>query len=183
MIPRFAPKLLGAAAALLVTVSMVAAQTTPPAGPLMTPPTATSPAGTAAGTVTPPTARNRGERRQGRAAMAACRTDMQTLCGTVERGKGNKLKCLIDNRSKASTECQAAITATDQVRTERAARRAARAASGKGGGKMAACRDDQRTLCADVKKGGGRKIACLKANEAKLSPACSSVIKALPNKG
>jgi hypothetical protein len=117
--------------------------------------------------------------------MAACRADMQTLCGTVDRGKGNKLKCLIENRTKASTECQAAITATDQVRSERAAKRAARAEGGgkRGGGKMAACRDDQRALCADVQKGGGRKIACLKANEAKLSPACSSLIKALPNKG
>ena len=34
------------------------------------------------------------------------------------------------------------------------------------------CTEEIRTLCADVQPGGGRILQCLKANEAKLSPAC-----------
>lgn len=34
------------------------------------------------------------------------------------------------------------------------------------------CTDEIRTFCADVQPGGGRIIQCLKANEAKLPPAC-----------
>jgi hypothetical protein len=120
--------------------------------------------------------------------MRACRADMQTLCGTVERGKGNKIACLIENRAKASPECQAAITAVDAARSGKAADKAAKRAEGggkggKGGGKMAVCRADSKALCADVERGGGRKVACLKANEAKLTPECAAVVKGLPKKG
>lgn len=34
------------------------------------------------------------------------------------------------------------------------------------------CTEEIRTYCADVQPGGGRILRCLKANEAKLSPAC-----------
>ena len=34
------------------------------------------------------------------------------------------------------------------------------------------CTEEIRTLCANVQPGGGRILQCLKANEAKLSPAC-----------
>jgi hypothetical protein len=34
------------------------------------------------------------------------------------------------------------------------------------------CTEEIRTFCADVQPGGGRILQCLKANEAKLSPAC-----------
>lgn len=134
-----------------------------------------------------PDGRQSSERREGRAAMGACRADMQTLCGTVERGKGQKLACLIENRAKASPECQSAITAVETARSGKAADRAAkRAEGGKGGkggkGKMAVCRADSKALCADVERGGGRKLACLKANEAKLTPDCAAVVKAMPGK-
>ena len=42
---------------------------------------------------------------------------------------------------------------------------------------MAACRGDMATLCAGVERGGGRKIKCLKDNQAKLSPGCQSAIQ------
>lgn len=34
------------------------------------------------------------------------------------------------------------------------------------------CTEEIRTFCAGVQPGGGRILQCLKANEAKLSPAC-----------
>jgi hypothetical protein len=190
MIPRFAPYLLGAASALVLTASFAVAQGTAPAS--VAPPSATAPgAGTGTGSGSGmdalPGGRQRGERREGRAAMGACRADMQTLCGAIERGKGKKLACLIENRAKASPECQTAITAVDAARSGKAADRAARRAEGggkggKGGGKLAACRADSKALCADVERGGGRKVACLKANEAKLTPDCAAVVKTLPVK-
>jgi Cysteine rich repeat len=185
MISRIAPYL--AASALMLTASLAFAQTAAPSAPPAAPgtaPAASAPAPVEAGQG----GRKRGERREGRAAMGACRADMQTLCGTVERGKGKKLACLIENRAKASAECQTAITAVETVRASKAADKAAKRAEGggkkgKGGGKMAVCRADSKALCADVEKGGGRKLACLKANEAKLTPDCAAVVKAMPIKG
>jgi hypothetical protein len=186
MISRFAPYLVGAASALMLTASFAIAQTAAPSAPAVAP--GTPPAASAPAAAAEPGGRKRGERREGRGAMRACRADMQTLCGTVERGKGNKIACLIENRAKASPECQAAITAVDAARSGKAADKAAKRAEGggkggKGGGKMAVCRADSKALCADVERGGGRKVACLKANEAKLTPECAAVVKGMPTKG
>jgi Cysteine rich repeat len=182
MISRLTPYI--AASALMLTASLAFAQTAVPSAPPVAPgsaPAASAPAPVEAGQG----GRQRGERREGRAAMGACRADMQTLCGTVERGKGKKLACLIENRAKASPECQTAITAVETVRASKAADKAAKRAEGggkRGKGKMAACRADSKAICADVEKGGGRKVACLKANEAKLTPDCAAVVKGLPSK-
>ena len=40
----------------------------------------------------------------------------------------------------------------------------------------AACKTALETLCANVEKGGGRRIKCLKENEAKLTPECKSAL-------
>lgn len=42
--------------------------------------------------------------------------------------------------------------------------------------RFAACRDDLKTLCSGVEKGGGRKVKCLKDNEAKLSAPCKATL-------
>jgi hypothetical protein len=39
-----------------------------------------------------------------------------------------------------------------------------------------ACAADYQSLCAGVQPGGGRIIACLKQNAAKLSPACQNAM-------
>jgi hypothetical protein len=189
MISRIAPYL--AASALMLTASFAVAQTAPTPAP-SAPPSAAAPAagsgsGSGSGIDVAPGGRQRGERREGRGAMGACRADMQTLCGAIERGKGNKIACLIENRAKASPECQAAITAVDAARSGKAADKAAKRAEGgkrgERGGKMAVCRADSKALCADVERGDGRKVVCLKANEAKLTPECAAVVKTLPTKG
>ncbi len=45
-------------------------------------------------------------------------------------------------------------------------------------GAMAACRTDAATFCQSVEAGGGRRIACLKENRAKLSPDCAAAVDA-----
>ncbi len=42
---------------------------------------------------------------------------------------------------------------------------------------MAACRADVLAHCAGVEAGGGKRIACLKANIDKLSPECSATVR------
>lgn len=49
----------------------------------------------------------------------------------------------------------------------------------RGGGRLAACRADLRSLCASVVTGGGAKIRCLTENQAKVSPACAETIAEL----
>lgn len=45
-----------------------------------------------------------------------------------------------------------------------------------------ACRPDVERLCAGIPKGGGRIAACLKANQAKVSPACKAELASVARK-
>lgn len=53
-------------------------------------------------------------------------------------------------------------------------------ASGEKGKRFAACQKDVATHCKNVEQGGGKRIRCLKENEAKLSPECKAVVAATP---
>ncbi len=44
------------------------------------------------------------------------------------------------------------------------------------GGRMAACRTDAATFCANAAKGGGERLKCLKENQSKLAPDCQAAI-------
>lgn len=105
--------------------------------------------------------------------MAACRADMKALCGSVEPGKGAKVQCLVENKSKASVECQTAMV---QIQ-ERAAKRAEN--KGGKGGRFAACRGDIASLCPEATKGKER-AQCLRENAAKVSSACGEALAATP---
>ncbi len=143
------PRTVTATAMLLVAAVAATAQTAAPSSE--TPPSA----------VTTP-----------RTGMAACRADMQALCADVERGKGRKAQCLVDNRAKASPECQAAMSGLQQLQANRVGEGKRR------NGRLVACRADLATLCVDAAKGGDR-IRCLRQNETKLSPECSTTLKVL----
>lgn len=52
-------------------------------------------------------------------------------------------------------------------------------AEGRGKQAMQACRGDMVALCGGVAQGGGRKIGCLKDNQAKLSAPCQAAIQAV----
>lgn len=147
-------KIAGYSLAAMSAVSLaVIAQTAPPPVPAVP-----QPAPKAAATSNP---------------MAACRADMKALCASVERGKGAKMQCLVENKAKASAECQSAmLTIQDRM----AARLAEK---GEKRGRLAACRTDIVSLCPDATKGKER-AKCLRQNEAKVSPVCAQALSALP---
>lgn len=166
MMIRTAGRVLAVTAMSLMIASAAAvAQTTPP--PAAAPSAAQPTTGEAA-------------KGDARAGMAACRVDMQALCANVERGKGKKMQCLVENRAKASPECQAAMGGIQDRMADRAARKDGNKEGQRGakGGRLAACRTDLATHCSDASKGGGR-MQCLRQNEAKLSPECSTTLQGL----
>ena len=50
------------------------------------------------------------------------------------------------------------------------------AGGGGRGGAMKACAADRQTFCADVEKGGGRVMKCMKEHADKLAPACKEAL-------
>jgi hypothetical protein len=139
----------------------------------------------------------------GGGAMSVCRTDLATFCQGVEAGGGKKSKCLMENQAKLSPECASSIQARADQRADRkaealnapvpsgtasaaptaakpAAAGAAPASSGQPQKRMAACRADMKTLCGDVPRGGGVRIACLRDNVTKVSPDCAAAMASMP---
>ncbi len=53
--------------------------------------------------------------------LAACQKDFEAFCASVERGKGQRLKCLQENSTKLTPDCK---TAVEAVLADRAARAA-----------------------------------------------------------
>ena len=51
--------------------------------------------------------------------------------------------------------------------------------AGGGHGAMKACKADRQTYCADVEKGGGRVMQCMKDHADKLSPSCKEALVAM----
>lgn len=96
-------------------------------------------------------------------SLLGCSTEIASLCQNTEPGRSQQLACLVENRTKLSGECASAV---DVRVAERAARKI----------RMAACRADLASLCRDAERGGGRKMACLRDNQAKLSAGCASAL-------
>ena len=81
----------------------------PPAAP---PAVTGQPPGTMAPPVVAPPAAALPKASPLQANMRACRTDMATFCGSVEKGGGRKVQCLMDNQAKLSPDCASAIAST-----------------------------------------------------------------------
>jgi hypothetical protein len=47
------------------------------------------------------------------------------------------------------------------------------------GGAMKACRADHEKYCADVEKGGGRVMKCMREHAGQLSPGCKSALQSM----
>jgi hypothetical protein len=43
--------------------------------------------------------------KDGKDPHAACRADMERLCGNVKPGEGRQVKCMMDNRTRVSSAC------------------------------------------------------------------------------
>jgi hypothetical protein len=51
--------------------------------------------------------------------------------------------------------------------------------AGHGHGAMQACAADRKNYCADVERGGGRVIKCLRDNLTRLAPACQAAVQSM----
>lgn len=100
-------------------------------------------------------------RRQVEAFGRACRADVGQYCAGVEPGRGRVLGCLAQHQLELSSPCQAELNRLSEARRRIAALREA-------------CAGDVANLCPEVPPQAGQLLACLQANEARLSPACSA---------
>lgn len=99
---------------------------------------------------------------------AACAEDKERLCSGVEAGGGKIAECMFAHADQVSWECRGLLE------KKRAAEK--RGKDGKAKGEAWPCQADKERLCPDVEWGGGRVVACLTENEAKLSRACRGEI-------
>jgi hypothetical protein len=90
--------------------------------------------------------------------MRACRTDMATFCGSVEKGGGRRVKCLMENQAKLSPDC---ATAVSSAQTQKQVAKDS-------------CAADIDKLCPTAK--GPARRQCLDAKQAQLSPACAGLL-------
>jgi hypothetical protein len=99
-------------------------------------------------------------------AEDACRADAEQLCQGIPPGGGRILACLRANQGKVSPGCKAELATVERKVKEVGA----------------ACGDDVRSWCADVKPGGGAVLRCLAQNRANLTPQCQEVLQGAQEK-
>ena len=99
-------------------------------------------------------------------AEDACRADVERLCQGIAPGGGRLMACLRANQAQVSPACKAQLATVDRKVKEVGA----------------ACGDDVRSWCADVKPGGGAVLRCLAQNRASLSPPCQEVLQGAQEK-
>lgn len=129
------------------------------------------------------------------AIRSACPDDYRSHCASVPPGGQAALACLQQNAAKLSDACRSAVQAVvggaaaapaaNGAKTIAApapkpapAAPAANAATPRQKAALVrqSCGADFRSLCRNVRPGGGAAIACLKANAASLSPRCQSAL-------
>jgi hypothetical protein len=50
--------------------------------------------------------------------FAACKADMERLCSSVKPGEGRQVKCMMENKARASGACQAVLARKAQKEKE-----------------------------------------------------------------
>ena len=48
----------------------------------------------------------------------ACKADMERLCSSVKPGEGRQVKCMMENKSRTSSACQAVLAKKEQKEKE-----------------------------------------------------------------
>jgi hypothetical protein len=87
-----------------------------------------------------------------------CTADIKQYCSDITPGKGRVLFCLKAHDDKITANC---LTQVHQVMKEYKEI-------------YHACKGDIEKFCKTVQPGEGRVLACLKQNQAQLSPECKS---------
>ncbi len=91
----------------------------------------------------------------------SCRMDVDRYCPGIDPGGSRVLGCLHQHQLDLSKPCQAEMTKIADARDRVAA-------------VQTACRADAESLCKGIPEEAGPIVACLRANEAKLSPECNA---------
>lgn len=102
-----------------------------------------------------------GQQAGDRGAMAVCRTDVATFCGTAAERPG---PCLKQNFAKLSPECQSTLLALRAKRQQVAS----------------ACQAEAAEVCPG--KTGQEALQCLRQSQATLGPACAAALNELPQR-
>lgn len=111
----------------------------------------------------------RGQRKAEREARRAnrpgiaCRADAQALCGSAERGAARQ-HCLRQHEPQLSPGCRQALADVMTVRREA----------------RVACRSDRQALCKGEAGQPSAGLACLREQQARVSPQCSAALARLP---
>lgn len=139
---------------------------------------------------------------QRNAIKSACRSDFLSNCSGVTPGGKEALACLQQHEASLSSGCKQAISAlgaSGNAATPKSSSGASTAPAAPDAGTpkavapattaapqlspreemviaREACGPDFRSYCRAVPLGGGRGIACLRENMARLSPACQKVL-------
>lgn len=125
---------------------------------------------------------------QRNAVKAACRSDFMAQCSGVTPGGAAALSCLQQHNASLSAPCQQAVGAIGGAAPAGSTATAAPAAPAPAIPMRAfspreeifivrqSCGMDFRSYCSAVPLGGGRGIACLRRNAARLSPSCREVL-------
>jgi hypothetical protein len=101
-------------------------------------------------------------------AEGECKADLQKFCSDVQPGQGRMIDCLKAHVPDLSPNCQTKLKVTKEK--IQAKIKAAEAA----------CGDDEKKFCGDVKPGEGRIKECMTQHASELSGACQAVV--IPNK-
>lgn len=128
------------------------------------------------------------------AIKSACRGDYQKVCASVPPGTKDSLQCLVQHSGEVSAGCRDALApaASSNTRAPAAATAAAPASAAAAAPAAAGdhplsareevhvlrakCAGDFQKFCSNVQAGGGRGVACLRAHQAELTPACRSAL-------
>jgi Cysteine rich repeat len=124
---------------------------------------------------------------QASAIKQSCRADYQANCSSVPAGGRASLQCLQQHLSDLSPACQSAVNEAsgggsahppaDASQTPPAeVPPAAMSPRQKAALMRRSCGADFHAYCQGVPLGGGRGLACLAANQSRLSPSCSSAL-------
>jgi Cysteine rich repeat len=128
------------------------------------------------------------------AIRKACPSDYRAHCADVPTGGKAALACLQQHAASLSPACQRAVKAASGGSAPSRPAPSSGAAAAATAPAVAAqpmpamtlreqimvlrqsCAGDYRALCGGVPLGGGRAIACLRANAASLSPQCGEAL-------
>ena len=97
----------------------------------------------------------------------ACATEIENHCSDVVPGDGRLLACAYAHSDKLSGQCEYALYDA-AVQLERMISAMSYLVN--------ECIDDVDRLCAGVKEGDGRLLACLEENAEEVSPRCTQAI-------